>query len=51
MTMSVPVEAAASTTVRAAASMMKKNRVVAARVMSARKTRCTTARKPLAKSA
>jgi hypothetical protein len=60
MTMSVPVvdsmmsvragATAVSTTVRAAATMTKKNRAVAARVMSARKTRCTTARKPLAKS-
>jgi stringent starvation protein B len=42
---------AALTTVRVAVSRMKKNRVVVARAMSARKTRCTTVRKPLAKSA
>jgi hypothetical protein len=45
------VATAALTTVRVAVSRMKKNRVVVARAMSARKTRCTTARKPLAKSA
>jgi hypothetical protein len=46
------VATAVLTTVLAtvAATMTKKNHVVAARAMSARKTRCTTARKPLAKS-
>jgi hypothetical protein len=43
--------AAASTTVPAAASTTRKNLAVAAKVTSARKTRCMTARKPLAKSA
>jgi hypothetical protein len=51
-TMTVRVVAtAALTIVPIAVSMTKRNPVVAARAMSARKTRCTTARKPLAKSA
>jgi hypothetical protein len=46
------VEATAvSKTVRAVVSRTKKSRAVAARAMFARKTRCTTVRKPLAKSA
>ena len=45
------VATAALMTVPVVDSRMKKSRVVAVRVMFARKTRCTTARKPLAKSA
>jgi hypothetical protein len=45
------VEAAALTTVPVAAVLrMKRSHAVAARAMSARKTHCTTARKPLVRS-
>jgi hypothetical protein len=51
MTMtSVPVVAAASKTVPAAVSTTKKSHAVAAKAMSARKTRCTTGRELLARS-
>jgi hypothetical protein len=50
-TTNLVVATAVMTTVLVAVTMTKKNRAVAAKAMSARKTRCMTARKPLAKSA
>jgi hypothetical protein len=51
MTTDRVVATAVSMTVPAVVSKTKKSRVVAVRAMSARKTRCTTARRPLVKSA